>query len=401
MPAATDPPPPLKPSRYRTIRGKNVPESRRFVEPTATPNGAGVQTAALTNSISTNSNGTATSSGSGSRSGYSDLSSRQPTPAAPSVAVFHNNDVPRPPLPALASGNGNGAGLNGSQNMADAVRHAPPAPLGPQQQYQQQQQQLSGSTATISAASSSPAERPRHRSPPLRPTRLDTTPPASAPAPASAPILVPLPSARARGMVSGADQHEMLLAGGITLDADEVARRDAEAERLLAEQKRKDLERLERELENHQSAASNLPPKSPSREKFSFLSRRRGLSSAAPPTPTATTFTTSTEPLPTSPISPNGASSSRPTTSYTSSRAHSGSEPPLPLSAATTATTASSITFPQQMDVPSSAPGSGANRVSSPAPSFWKQHRLTPPVHHCPLQAVLRQRSHHAGDDSG
>ncbi|CAK7221789.1 hypothetical protein SEUCBS140593_004685 [Sporothrix eucalyptigena] len=343
MPAATDPPPPLKPSRYRTIRGKNVPESRRFVEPTQI---SATSTTVSTTSASSNglptshiSNSTGTSS-----SGYSDLSSRRPTPVAPSNPVFSNG---RPALPINGYQNGANAahtanGVN-SWNMADAVQQAPL-----NQQYEhQQQQQLSG-TATMTAAT--PTQLP-HRPPPLRPSRLDTSspaqqPPAEAPA---APVLVPLPSARARGL-----EHEML-AGGAALDADEVARRDAEAERLLADQKRKDLERLERELANHQSASANLPPKSPSRDKFSFLTRRRGLSSAATPTPTSLPTTSSDQPppVPASPISPGGAASSRPTTSYTSSRTHSGSEPPLPTALPSAA---------PQMDVPSSAPGSGANR---------------------------------------
>ncbi|KJR89085.1 uncharacterized protein SPSK_05891 [Sporothrix schenckii 1099-18] len=321
MSAATEPAPPLKPSRYRAIRGKNVPESRRFVEPTTTTNSS-------------------------------------------VVSVSHSNDAQRLPIPTLTNGNGE-AGVNGGMNKADAVGHAPLEPPP-----SQQQQQSPGSTATMSVApSASPGERSRYRTTQQRPSRLDTSLPApvpAAPEPMSAsaavPTLVPLPSARARGMLSGADQHEVLLADGVTLEVDEVARREAEAERLLAEQKRKDLERLERELENHQSAASNLPPKSPSRDKLSFLTRRRGISSAAPATPTATTFTTSNEPLPYSPEGPNGASSSRPTTTYSSGRDHSGSEPPPHSSTATTATSASPTAVPQQMDAPSSAPGSGANK---------------------------------------
>ncbi|CAK7234429.1 hypothetical protein SCUCBS95973_008934 [Sporothrix curviconia] len=360
MPAATDPPPPLKPSRYRTIRGKNVPESRRFVEPTQTPaTAASVPTASpassnrLPTSHSTNSTGTANSSSGGS--GYSDISSRRPTPAAPSVPVFSND---RPPMPA--NGLQNGANATNAANgwsTSDAVQHAPPSP----QQHQQYQQQLS-STATTPTPTPS---RFRNRPPPLRPARPETSfpaqppadaplsapsPAAAAPTPSPVPVLVPLPSARARGL-----EHE-ILAGGGTLDADDVARRDAEAERLLAEQKRKDLERLERELANHQLASANLPPKGPSREKFSFLTRRRGLSSAAPPTPTSPPQTLPDQPNPVSasPISPvGGSSSSRPTTSYTSSRTHSDSKPPLPASLASAA---------PQMDVPSSAPGSGANR---------------------------------------
>jgi len=56
-------------------------------------------------------------------------------------------------------------------------------------------------------------------------------------------------------------------------DAELARRQEKEAARILAEQKRKDLERLEAELD----AAAPIAPKvtSPTREKFSFFSRKR------------------------------------------------------------------------------------------------------------------------------
>ena len=389
MPAATEPPPPLKPSRYRTIRSKNAPESRRYIEPTQTPVTSAAASTASTppsNSIpfsnSTNSMATANSSSTGS--GFSDTSSRRPTMMAPSAPLSNNNNNnsnDRPSFPVNGGYEDETVPANrpNGRNMADAVQHTPPTSQQhhqqeqqPQQQLQQpQQQQQPSTTATAAAAkTTSTPSRFRKRPPPPRPARLETSFPtqptqpaadaplsmhtpatAAAPTPSSAAILVPLPSARARGL-----EHEML-AGESALDADEVARRDAEAERLLAEQKRKDLERLERELANHQSASANLPPKSPAREKFSFLSRRRGLSSAAPPTPPTTHPQTSSSqppPIPASPKSPV-LGSSRPTTAYNGSRSHSGSEPPLPNSLASAAA--------PQMDIFSSAPGSGVNQV--------------------------------------
>ncbi|CAK7271636.1 hypothetical protein SEPCBS57363_004725 [Sporothrix epigloea] len=172
---------------------------------------------------------------------------------------------------------------------------------------------------------------------------------AGVPAPLPAPILVPLPSARARGL-----KYEAF-AGSDALDTDEVARRDAEADRLLAEQKRKDLERLERELANHQLTSANLPPKSPSREKFSFLNLRRGLSSSAPPTPTSLPqiLPDQPPPIPVSPNSPVGGVFNRPPTSYSSSRTQPGLE---------SSHTPSQASDNLPMGAPSSAPGCGADQ---------------------------------------
>ncbi|CAK7267313.1 hypothetical protein SEPCBS119000_002481 [Sporothrix epigloea] len=338
MTAVTDAPA-SKPLRYRTIRGKNVPASRRPVEPTQTELTSTSSSDSVSTPHSRTSAGTTNSSSNGS--GKSDLPSRRPASRSTSESVCGGDG----PLVSAKGCQYDANNAHGAMNwnMADAVQQVQSS----QRHYQQQ--------ALIAATTASPfSDCLQKRPPPLRPTRLDTSMPAHSPAQRSpyalspvagdaahlvAPILVPLPSARARG---GA------------LDADEVARRDAEADRLLAEQKRKDLERLERELANHQSASANLPPKSPSREKFSFLTLRRGLSSSAPPTPTTLPQSSPEQPpsIPVSPISPAGEYY-RPATSYTNSRTHTGSEHPP------TTSPASAVS---PMDVSSSAPGHGADR---------------------------------------
>ncbi|TVY37328.1 hypothetical protein LSUB1_G004752, partial [Lachnellula subtilissima] len=64
-------------------------------------------------------------------------------------------------------------------------------------------------------------------------------------------------------------------------EAELARRKEEEAAKILAEQKRKDLERLEAELE----AAAPIAPRitSPGREKFSFFSRKRPVSKSAHP----------------------------------------------------------------------------------------------------------------------
>ncbi len=72
-------------------------------------------------------------------------------------------------------------------------------------------------------------------------------------------------------------------------DAEQTRLTQAEATRLLEEQKRKDLERLQKELDA--AAAASPPPlvKSPMREKFAFFARKAGPARDTPP-PTATTI---------------------------------------------------------------------------------------------------------------
>ena len=64
-------------------------------------------------------------------------------------------------------------------------------------------------------------------------------------------------------------------------EAELARRKEDEAARILAEQKRKDLERLEAELD----AAAPIAPRvtSPGREKFSFFSRKRAATRSAQP----------------------------------------------------------------------------------------------------------------------
>ncbi|TVY55653.1 hypothetical protein LSUE1_G009529 [Lachnellula suecica] len=63
-------------------------------------------------------------------------------------------------------------------------------------------------------------------------------------------------------------------------EAERERLKEEEAARILAEQKRKDLERLQAELD-----AAPIPPKilSPSKEKFGFFSRKRAATKSAPP----------------------------------------------------------------------------------------------------------------------
>lgn len=63
-------------------------------------------------------------------------------------------------------------------------------------------------------------------------------------------------------------------------------------EMLLEEQKRKDLERLQKELDAATSTSPPLPIKSPRRDKFAFFSRKGGSIKDTPPQ-TATTASTS------------------------------------------------------------------------------------------------------------
>jgi hypothetical protein len=60
-------------------------------------------------------------------------------------------------------------------------------------------------------------------------------------------------------------------------DAEKAKRAEKDAARILAEQKRKDLERLEAELE------AAAPVSSPGREKFGFFSRKRATTRTSPP----------------------------------------------------------------------------------------------------------------------
>lgn len=340
-----------KPSRYRTIRGKNVPESLKYVVPIPTASTASTSSSS-DHSTTRSRTSTVTANSSSNGSGLSDSSSQRLKPGMTCVTASSND---RPPLPTDGCQNET-IETDGRKtwNMADAVQHAPSS----QQQYQQQ----ASSTATTATPTSYHFN---NRPPPLPPTRLDTSfsaqlpahaslhvhsPVAGVPTPSPTPILVPLPSARARGL-----KHEVL-AGSDALDTDEVARRDAEAHRLLAEQKRKDLERLERELANHLTSA-NLPLKSSSREKFSFLNLRRGLSSSAPPTPTSLPQTSPDQPplIPVSPNSPIGGYFNRSPTSYTSSCTQPGPE---------SSHTPSLASAGLSMGIPSSAPGCGADQVS-------------------------------------
>ncbi|EFW99498.1 hypothetical protein CMQ_7866 [Grosmannia clavigera kw1407] len=189
MPVTTEASPPAqKLTRYRTIRGRNVPESRRYVEPE--------QKRAAGDEV--------------------DFCTRPPPTVSTLLpaALKTMNDRTLPPPEALA-------------------RH-------PVQQM----------SPTLSTAIDRPAES-------ALPTLLATT-------------LPPKPA----GFATGRTHSVKVANGSSTIDADEAAQRDANTEMLLAEQKRKDLERLQLQLENHQPVAS--PPRSTARDKLAFLSRRLG-----------------------------------------------------------------------------------------------------------------------------
>jgi hypothetical protein len=81
------------------------------------------------------------------------------------------------------------------------------------------------------------------------------------------------------------EQERFLEQQRAATEAEQARLTEEEATRILAEQKRKDLERLEAELE---AAAPLRSPRvaSPARDKFSFFSRKRGLTRTTPP-PTA------------------------------------------------------------------------------------------------------------------
>ncbi|KUJ17735.1 uncharacterized protein LY89DRAFT_733562 [Mollisia scopiformis] len=85
-------------------------------------------------------------------------------------------------------------------------------------------------------------------------------------------------------------------------EAEQARLADVEAARILEEQKRKDLERLQKELDAAAAASPPLPFKSPMREKFAFFSRKAGSIKDTPP-PTATTVA-SVAPSPAPSIAP-------------------------------------------------------------------------------------------------
>ncbi len=351
MPAATDPPPLSKPSRYRTVRGKSAPASRRYVE--LAPTVASHPATTLATALGRDGGVVRANSGSGPDSNT----------GAASLLVT---------APAALVAEGGGAVCLQPTN---AHSLAPPAPSGPSVSPSELllQPQVTGHPVVRPA-------RPSHRPPPLCTTFVDNVPPmhqmrgigrresvpeadgaeqtaegtpSSSPAlPLAMQTLVPLLPARARAMAAG-----QWLLHSDHQDADKVAQRQVHAERLLAEQKRKDLERLQRELANHQPAP--LPPKSPSREMLSFFTRRRGHSTAAPPasSPLSPSSAELVSSLPGGRISPSSRSAAL---SHTpESRVNSASGPSLPPSSPICPARSS-----LQMDAPSSAPGTGAARVS-------------------------------------
>lgn len=202
MPATTEAsPPPPKLSRYRTIRGRNVPESRRYVGPEQ-KRVAGDDSASHTRAP-------------------------PPNPALPPAASKTPGDCLVQPVTPISP-----RALVGPNDLALEARSAIAVPLRSDGSLD------SGLYATHVASAAS--------------------------------------------------------AAGIMSD-EEGAQRDADAEMLLAEQKRKDLERLQLQLENHRPVA--LPPRSTARDKFSFLSRRRGQRTAAKDALSITAFSkTSTSP---------------------------------------------------------------------------------------------------------
>ncbi|OAA58953.1 hypothetical protein SPI_06155 [Niveomyces insectorum RCEF 264] len=390
MAEATDTtPPPPKLSRYRTLRGKNVPESRRYVAPPPPP--PSDQEAAANHGHSHGSNA---------------LPPQRTTtvlPHASSEAPASSLTAPpQPPPSALPSGGKTGVTSPFRETHSGAVR--PPvrgSPAHPPVSSLRSLESAASSADADGAAAflAAPVDRRRQqRPPPLRPTLPDHSqqqsplqetrrePDAAGPL-LPTQILVPLPSARhggqaiGGGVVASAETGLRSYAGGAGVlrhgaSDEDVAQMDVDVERILAEQKRKDLERLQAQLANHQPAVSS--PKSPAREKFAFLTRRRGLSSAvssssssSPLTSPNLATTSPTEPLaskfasPANPVSLASKSSSaapRPATGYANgapNRTPSASDPPLPVAAPFEPKPA------PFMDAPSSAPGGGASRQVS------------------------------------
>lgn len=82
-------------------------------------------------------------------------------------------------------------------------------------------------------------------------------------------------------------------------EAEKTRRAEEEAASILAEQKRKDLERLEAELEAAVPREPLSPPLiSPGREKFAFFSRKRATTRTSPPAATRTRNASLSAPLP-------------------------------------------------------------------------------------------------------
>ena len=259
---ATDVQPVPKPSRYRTVRGKNVPESRRFVEPpqphsTAPPAASDALPTSTSNS-SNDSNDSASPAAAPKRFPSRYLS-RRSIGAPPRLATA------APPMPEPSS-SAHASPLSPlspqlSSPQSFHMRHAP-VPAAPAEAH-------AAGVAQAHAHATTPAAAPPAS--PFQPTlpTLQTSATSFQPFPSSlhtqplqSPLtLVPLPR---RDIYDDSPDA--------TTDAD-----DYHHHHLLEEQKRKDLERLQKEL----AAASLTPPldpkrpaKSPSRERFSLFSRR-------------------------------------------------------------------------------------------------------------------------------
>ncbi|EPE05376.1 hypothetical protein F503_02115 [Ophiostoma piceae UAMH 11346] len=252
---ATDVQPAPKPSRYRTIRGKNVPESRRFVEPPPQPLATAQPAAPATLPTSTsNSSNDSSNSSTTPKLFPSRYLSRRSMGAPPRLATA------APPMPDPSSSPHASPQLSSPQSSH--MRHAPASAAAHTAGVAHAH---AHATTPAAAPPASPFQPPQPTLPTLQTSALQTSFPASSlqtSQPLQSPLtLVPLP--RRDIYDDSADA---------TTDAD-----DYHHQHLLEEQKRKDLERLQKEL----AAASLTPPldpkrqaKSPSRERFSLFTRR-------------------------------------------------------------------------------------------------------------------------------
>lgn len=154
-------------------------------------------------------------------------------------------------------------------------------------------------------------------------------------------------------------------------------------EEKLAEQKRKDLERLEATLDAAIQAPAQSTVASPTKEKFGFFSRKRAQTKTTPPPAPI--------PGPVAASGPSSASIARPGGSNETPR--KSNEPPMPRAVGPGGT----VIVPGT-DAPKSAVNAG-ERVRSSCPDiFYNADTITESVGSS--QAILHQSSHNPGNDS-
>jgi len=103
---------------------------------------------------------------------------------------------------------------------------------------------------------------------------------------------IPPPSPEPLEQLSAADEEERLQRAHERMQQQRLARQktqEEEAERILAEQKRKDLERLEAQLEAAGPRPVSPPPPRSTKDKFKIFSRKRSATRTTPPSSSGTT----------------------------------------------------------------------------------------------------------------